>query len=240
MDPGAEVNFMVDRAVAAGEPTEELPVPTLAERPLHSTHQLEPIIIPAAENGVPLQPCPELERQHREVGRREKLRENPVNALSVVSYWLGQLMEQPSRAEDWTRCVECVPGSASARFVAVVEAGTSEMQLYATYFDECVGMLKNAQAKADKMREFIGTIDGDEAIDPGDLLDADRVGRILFWLGDRPDIEALTDAPAPTGEVSGLGPDHIPGPRGSTLQPSADDLVTLEELEQLHPLPDTD
>lgn len=195
-------------------------------------------VVPKAENGIPLLPCPELDRQHKERRRRAKFRQDPVQALSAASYWLAHLSEQPLRAEEWTRCVECLPGTASERFNNALRLGMSELQLYATYYDECMAALQAGKDKAEQMARFASDIgnsvnDPREAIDTTDLLDADRIGRVLFWLGDRPDVEALTDAPPATADVRLMGPDHIDGPRG-TVQTSAqagEELLTLEELE---------
>ena len=189
-------------------------------------------VVPAAENGVPLLPCLEIDYQNREKRRRRMLRADPVQAMTVAAYWLLHLDEQPVRAEEWTRCVECVPGSASDRLGRAIQLSLSELQLYAARYDECVAALQAGKDRAEHMSGF-----GIQTFDRGDLLDADRAGRILFWLGDRPDVEALTDAPPATSDVTDMGPDHIDGPRGSALEVS-DELVTLEELEQLHPLAD--
>ncbi len=197
-------------------------------------------VIPAVENGVPLLECPELHRQRNEARRRKKLRDDPVQALSVVSYWLLHLTEQPLRAEEWTRCVECVPGTASGRFNRALNLGMSELQLYAAYYDECMKALQVGKDKAEQMARHAASIGADEAIDATQLLDADRIGRILFQLGDRPAVEALTEVPPPSGDVRQLGPDHIEGPLGTKAEVEGEELMTIEELERLHPLPQDD
>lgn len=180
-------------------------------------------VIPAVENGVALLPCLEIDYQRREQRRRRVLRADPVQAMTVASYWLAHLAEQPLRAEEWTRCVECVPGTASSRFNAAMNLGLSELRAYATYYDECLRALQGGKDKAAQMAKHAESIGPDEAIDPNDLLDADRIGRILFWLGDRPDVEALTSVPPATADV--LDADR-----------EADQLLTLEELEHLDTL----
>lgn len=235
----------VGRTPEAAPPPVVADMPDFSEVPLHSTvvEHAEPddSTVPDAENGIPILPCPEVDRQNKEARRRGKLRSDPVQSLSVASYWLAHLAEQPWRAEEWTRCIEALPGSAGARFNRAMDLGMSELQLYATYFDECIAALQAGKDKAQQMRDNIEKI-GEDARTPDDLLDIDRVGRILFWLGDRPDVEALTSAPEPTGDVRDLGPDHITGPRGSTLQPSThtEELLTVEELEERYPLPQDD
>jgi len=194
-------------------------------------------VISGAEFDLPLQECPELDRQRKERRRRAKFRQDPVQALSAASYWLAHLVEQPLRAEELTRCVECLPGSASERFNRALQLGMSELQLYATYYDECLTALQRGKDKAEQLARYVDDADAGEAINTLDLLDADRIGRVLFWLGDRPDVDALTDAPPATADVRyfrHMGPDHIEGPRG-TVQTSAaagKELPSLEELEE--------
>lgn len=186
----------------------------------------EDVTVPAPPP-VPLQECPELDRQRKEQRRRQAFIDDPVSAMSAAAYWLLHLQEQPSRAEDWARCIEALPGSPQERIAAVINMGISNVQLYATYYDECISALKQGIERAAKMRDFVDRQDDkSEMIDTTQLLDIDQQGRILFWLGDRPDVEAITGVAAPTGDV------QTAAPAGEAP------LLTLEELEAMQPSPD--
>ena len=126
----------------------------------------------------------------------------------MAAYWIRHLVSSPLRAEEWVRSVECVPGSAGERYQRALLSGIPDLQRYAGYFDEIQRDLKRAQ-------QIAVTMQAETPEHADKLLDADHMGRVLFQIGDRPEIDALTDLPEPSGEVVTLGPDHIEGPPGS-------------------------
>lgn len=178
-----------------------VPVPAGVEEPDDSA-------IPAIENGVPILECPELHRQRNEQRRRRVLRQDPVNAIAVIAYWARHLVSTPTRAEEWVRCIEAIPGSAGDRLSRALHLGLPELQRYAGYFDEIHRDVEEAKQVAAALRENKPDV-------ANDLLDADRLGRLWFQIGDRPDVEALTELPEPDGVVEPIGSDHIEGPPGS-------------------------
>lgn len=138
--------------------------------------------------GVTLEACAELDRQRREKGRRQTLAGDPVVAMQVADYYVLNLASHPLSAEDWTRSIEAIPGLADARVDRARRAGLPELTSYATSWDDIEMGLQKAEAIAETLRN-------DPAYDATDLLDADRAGRIRFWLGGRPQ-EIDINAPA--------------------------------------------
>jgi len=150
--------------------------------------------VPLMSNGIPLQECAELSRQHREADRRTALTNDAVNAMSAGAYYIRHCVSAPLRCEDWVRSVECIPGAAQDRIAGAMRSGEPDLQAYATYYREAQSDLAEAVKLAQKLQS-------DPAVD-GELLDADRIGRLLFWLGDAPDVNALS---VPTTEPAQAG-----------------------------------
>jgi hypothetical protein len=152
----------------------------------------DPNALPAMHHGVPLQACPEMNRQLNEPARRKSFASEPANAMSAAAYYIQHCVTAPLRCEDWVRSVECLPGTPDERLALVERAGIPDLQAYAAYYDEAYTRLQEARVLAAELSAA-----GKE----GDLCDADRVGRLLFWLGDRPDVNALSPAPEATAEL---------------------------------------
>lgn len=203
--------FGVDAEKAAEEPSTDAPAPEESE-------PIRPALV-----AVPLQPCMEVDRQARERGRREALAADPLNALEVAAYYTCYLRTQPAKAEEWVRCIEAIPGSAPDRLAqAFAQGGIPGWQTYAERVDEVRRDVEVAKAVTAKLRMEQPDL-------AGDWLDADREGRIWFWLGDRPDVEALAPTPtvAPSSEVPVNG-----DPRGFMRQIQPDTGTPL----RIHPL----
>lgn len=203
----------------------EIEIPEAPATPQGMGSDPDDTVIPKVENGVPILECPELHRQRNEDRRRRVLRQDPVNAIAVIAYWARHLVDIPSRAEEWVRCIEAVPGSAGDRFNRALHMGMPELRRYAGYFDEIHRDVEEAKKVAAALKA-----NKPELAD--DLLDPDRLGRLWFQIGDRPEVDALTELPEPDGVVKPLGDEHIDGPPGSTgdADEEAQSFLSVEDI----------
>ena len=147
---------------------------------------------PAAPDGFsdapPLErlPCFEVTAQAQDPTRRAAQARDPLEAMDKAAFHLCRLEADPTRAEDVTRSLEALVGAAQQRVARTYTlGGIPGWQTYAAYYDEILRALHTA--KRFTQTSAARTLDADT------LLDADREGRILFWLGDRPDVEAMLD-----------------------------------------------
>lgn len=182
-----------------------------------------PAAAPIEPAAAPLvvQPCQELDRQARERGRREALAADALNALDVAAYYSKYLRTQPARAEEWVRCFEAIPGSAPLRLQqAFAQGGIPAWQTYAALWDEIRYDLEEA-------KRVTAALQAQHPDQPGDWLDADREGRVWFWLGDRPEVEPPTADQAAAMAKFAAAVDTMPAdgdPRGDRreVRPDAD------------------
>jgi len=183
---------------------------------------------PPADPLAAFQPCQEVDRQRSEPTRRQALADDPCDAMDKCAYYLTRLEVNPQLAEDCTRSIEALPGHADVRVQdTFARQGIAGWQTYAHLYDECLRYLARCRGTAAAAIRA--------GVDPDAVLDVDREGRILFWLGDRPDVDVFADAATTGGPPAVMG-EAAPGANGAVAVPAGFEWDAPEASVRIHPL----